>query len=302
MTAPLPSSIDPAEAKANWLLKYIAVQKIYDKQIQSALKEAMEDAGVVADKLGTDKIGERTKKYQAALVRNELRAVIKALYKDILPIVDSGAKDAAEAAAKASLSQDAKVLKALFPDPAERAKWHASFVASARHGIGAMVTRISVGQIPLSKRVYKSQAFTTGLLDRKVNSALARGASAKELADSVCDMINPDTPGGVSYAAMRLGRSEINNAFHAMSIQAAQQPWNEAVEWYLSKVHKPQGCRCEEYALIKTFDKTAVPNKPHPLCMCFIVPKPVSYNSFAEQLLSGEFDAYFTEKYGMRAA
>lgn len=300
MTSPAPKPSDP---RSNWLLRYIAVQQIYDEQIFKALNDAAEDAGKIAESLGNKKIGERTKKYQAALVRQQIKQVIKVMFKDFVPVIDKGQKAAAEAAALASLANDAKVLKTLFPDPKERNAWQASFVESAQHSIGAMVTRITESKIPLSKRVYKTSAFSSGLLDRRINSALARGASAKELASSVKDMIKPDTPGGVSYAAMRLARSEINNAFHVMSIHAAEKfPWTQEVEWHLSKVHVPQGCKCEEYARQKIFPKDAVPLKPHPQCMCYIVPKTMGWNDFAQQLQTGGFDDFFEQKYGVPAA
>lgn len=300
MPSPAPKPSDP---RSNWLLRYIAVQQMYDKQIFKALNDAAEDAGKVAESLGTKKIGERTKKYQASLVKNQIKSVIKTMFKDFVPVIGKGQKDAAEAAAHAALANDAKVLKALFPDPKERIAWQNSFVESSRHGISAMVTRITESKIPLSKRVYKTSAFSTGLLDRRINSALARGASAKELAKTVEDLIKPDTPGGVSYAAMRLARSEINNAFHVMSIHSAQEfPWTAEVEWHLSKVHAPQGCLCEEYAKQRMFPKDAVPLKPHPQCMCYIVPKTMGWNDFAQQLQSGGFDDFFEQKYGMPAA
>ena len=300
MTSPAPKASDP---RANWLLRYIAVQQVYDKQIFKALSDAAEDVGALAKTLGSEKIGERTKKYQAALTRQQIKLVIKDMFKGFVPVIDKGQKAAAAAAAQAALANDAKVLKALFPDPKERVAWQSSFIETAQHGIGAMVTRITESKIPLSKRVYKTSAFSSGLLDRRINSALARGASAKEMAKTVEDLILPDTPGGVSYAAMRLARTEINNAFHVMSIHAAQEfPWTEEVEWHLSKVHVPQGCKCEQYAKRRVFPKDAIPLKPHPHCMCYIVPKTMEWDDFAQQLQGGGFDDFFESKYGMPAA
>lgn len=297
MTAPAAAASSP---QANWLLRYISVQQTYDPQFKKALQNAMTDATTAAGKFNVEQISGRVKTYQSSLVRNEIRKVIKDLYTKITPIISNGQQDAAEAAAKAELSQSAKVLKALFPDPKDRQSWQDSFTASARHGIAAMATRISVSQLPLSQRVYKTQAYSSGLVDRRVNSALARGASAKELASTVKDLINPDTPGGVSYAAMRLARSEINNAFHAMSIQSAQElPWNQYVEWHLSKSHKPHpGDLCEDYAEQVDFDVNGVPAKPHPQCMCYIVPKQMEWSDFTQQLQAGGFDDFYQQKYG----
>lgn len=304
MTKPLPQSSSEDEQRINWLLRYITVQQLYDKKIVAALQRAQYDAGQEADKWQRTNIGDETKRYQFNLVKNEIRKVIQAMFKDLVPTINAGQQDAAEAAAEAALAQDAKVLKALFPNTSERKAWEASYVQSARHGVGAMITRILHTNIPLSKQVYRTTAFETGRLDRKINSALARGSSAKELAALVRSDISPKAPGGVSYAALRLGRSEINNAFHAMSISNAQDdPWVEEMVWHLSKVHKEDpGDLCEDYALQSLFPKADVPPKPHPQCMCYVTRKPMQWGEFQLQLESGSFDAYFEKTYGMPAA
>lgn len=302
MTLPLQQPDD--SARVNWLLRYVTVQQLYDKKIVSALQHASVQAGEVADKLTGDNIGARTKRYQTNLVRHEIRDIIKNMFKDLVPTLNAGQQDAAEAAAKAALAQDAKVLNALFPNASERKAWEAGFVQSARHGIAAMATRILNTNLPLSKRVYKSSAFATGQLDRKINSHLALGSSAVDFAKDIRQFVSPKTPGGVNYAAMRLARSEINNAFHAMSIQSAQEfPWTESVEWHLSKSHKENpGDLCEVYAAQQYFDKNMVPPKPHPQCLCYVVPQTTEWSDFAMQLESGAYDDFFESKYGMPAA
>lgn len=302
MTLPLPT---PEESKkANWLLRYITVQQLYDKKVVAALQRAAFDAGKEADKWDGMNIGDRTKRYQFKLVQNEIRSIIKNMFKDLVPVINQGQQDAAEAAAKAALAQDAKVLKALFPDDKARKAFKASFQQTARHGVAAMVMRVTETELPLSKRVYKSAAFATGQVDKIINSHLARGSSAKELAKAVRSSILPSTPGGVSYAAMRLARSEINNAFHAMTITEIQElPWTEDGEWHLSGVHvENPGDLCESYALERYFPKNDIPKKPHPQCMCYVVPRTTSWSNFANQLESGKFDTFFEQKYGMPAA
>lgn len=301
MTFPLQQPNE--ESRVNWLLRYVTVQQLYDKKIVSALQQAVVDADDAMAKLTGDNISDKTKRYQLSLVRNEIREIIKGMFKDLVPIINAGQQDAAEAAAKAALAHDAKVLQALFPTMSERKAWQASFTQTARHGIAAMLTRMTTSQIPLSKRVYKSSAFAANVMDRQINSHLARGSSAKELAKAVRSSIKPDVPGGVSYAAKRLARTEINNAFHQMSIEAAQEfPWTEEVEWHLSKTHKEQECRCEEYAQTFYFPKDSVPLKPHPQCMCYIVPKIMDWDDFAQQLESGGFDDFYESTYGTQAA
>jgi len=302
LTAPLPQPDD--SGASIWLLKYLTVQQLYDKKIVKVLQQAQFDAGQEADKWQRTNIGDRTKRYQFNLVKDQIRTIIQSMFKDLVPIIDQGQQDAAEAAAKAALAQDAKVLDALFLAAKDRKAWEASFIQSAQHGIQAMITRLTKSKITLSQQVYRTGSMEAGRVDRKINSALARGASAKELAKLVRNDINPNVAGGVSYAAMRLGRSEINNAFHAMSIgQAQEDPWVEEMEWHLSKVHKPDpGDLCETYAEQKYFPKDAVPSKPHPQCMCYLTRKEMAWGDFTDALESGQFDDYFEKKYGMPAA
>lgn len=304
MTFPLPQEdVDP---KVNWLLRYITVQQLYDKKVVKALQRAQFDAAKAMNKLDGSNISDRTKRYQVHLVRNELRSVVRDMFKGLVPVINAGQQDAAEAAAKAALAKDAKVLKALFPDPQARKSWERSFQQSARHGIQAMVMRVTKTELPLSKRIYKSSAFATGTLNNTINSHLARGASAQELAKAVQRHFRKDVPGGVSYAAMRLARTEINNAFHAMSIEAAQQfPWILDMEWHLSKSHGEENCLCEFYAAEKYFLKDEVPPKPHPQCMCYVVPQGMSFDLFVSKLYAGAYDdfiASFDSDTGIKSA
>ena len=298
MTSPLKNK---EQQRANWLIRYVGVQKAYDKKVIKALKLAADDALEAADKWDRMNIGDRTKRYQFDLVAREIRGVIADLFKGLVPVLAQGQMDAAEAAAKALLEEDAKVLEALFPSKNMRESWEESFTASARHTIGAMVNRVA-GIAPtynLSRRVYKSGALSSNQLQRQINSSLARGSSAKELADLVRKSILPNTPGGVSYAAMRLGRTEINNAFHTQSIVSMKdEPWVEHVQWNLSGVHKPDpGDLCETYAAQGTFDKYDVPLKPHPQCMCYVTPVMVQFDSFASNLAAGVYDSYYQKEY-----
>lgn len=303
MTLPLSEPIGDAE-RVNWLIRYIGVQKVYDKKVVAALKDASEDAVKAVEKYADkENISSKVAVYQSSLLRDEIRKVVRDLFNGIGPIVKDGQADAAEAAAKASLQTDADVLKILFPDPKRRKQFEASFKQSARQGIQAMINRVLEPQWPLSERIWNSGSIAAGTLDRKINSALARGASARELAKLVKSDVAYGAPGGTSYVTMRLARTEINNAYHAQSIgQTQDSPWVAEMEWHLSKVHKEQNCLCEVYADQQYFDKQSVPKKPHPQCMCFVTPKRIEKSVFATDLTAGKFDAYFVEKYGMPAA
>jgi hypothetical protein len=303
MTRPLPKYTED-ESRQNWLVKYIAVQKVYDKQIMQALLDASVDAAAAAAKYeGKTNISSKVAMQQSRLVRNEIRKVILDLFKSMTPLIMAGQKDAAAAASKAAMEQDKDLMKILFPNANKRKQFQSSFEEAARQNIAAMVRRILNPQWPLSERVWKSGSLASGQIDRKINSAIARGASAKQLAQMVRSDVKFGAPGGTSYCAMRLARTEINNAFHAQSIANAQElPWVMEMEWHLSLSHKEQDCMCEYYADEQYFEINDVPPKPHPQCMCYVTPVSMGYDNFAEQLEAGSFDDYFEKKYGMPAA
>lgn len=180
--------------------------------------------------------------------------------------------------------------------------------AAARSSLDAMLRRV-YGQsyVTLSQRVYNSSVAIGRVLDNKVNSALARGLSAKEFAREVAPYINPDTPGGLRYASMRLARSEINNAAHAAAINAIQgKPWIQGMQWSLSASH-PKPDVCDEIAEggisgNGTYPADEVPAKPHPHCFCIITPVSVSDDQFLLSLVNGDYDSYAIAKGYLKAA
>lgn len=101
----------------------------------------------------------------------------------------------------------------------------------------------------------------------------------RKIAQDVERYIKPTTPGGTHYAALRVARTEMNNAFHDTARQEAKgSPWTQSMQWHLSGRH-PEPDECNEYAdtdkhaLGKgAFPVDDVPDKPHPQCLCFVTP------------------------------
>jgi hypothetical protein len=173
--------------------------------------------------------------------------------------------------------------------------------AAVASGMDRMMARV-LGQsyIPLSERVYLSNTWINGVLDTRLNSALARGLSAREWVKELADFINPDTPGGIRYAAMRLARTEINNAAHAVAVNNAQgKPWISGMQWFLSASHpKPDDCDNLAEGGVGgngIYDVDKVPAKPHPQCFCSIVPISVSDEQFLINLAGGFYDDYASQ-------
>ncbi len=183
--------------------------------------------------------------------------------------------------------------------------WRASMMAQAKEGLESVLSRQENG-IKLSDKVYKNSALSKGILDSKINTGLALGKSAAEIAADVIGYINPATPGGASYAAMRLGRTEVNNAFHTTSKRHYREtPWINLVQWTLSGSH-PKPDECNEYAdsvHVKgqeagVFHVFEVPDKPHPNCLCYISPVMPDLDTFAKQFKQGKYDDYINKQMG----
>jgi hypothetical protein len=171
--------------------------------------------------------------------------------------------------------------------------------------VQSLISRKENG-ITLSDKVYRNKALSQGYVDRAINNGLLLGKSAAEIAKDVIGYIDPNVRGGASYAAMRLGRSEVLNAYHTTAINRYKaNPWVEKVKWNLSGSH-PRPDECNEYAdsvHIKNgkageFFPEDIPAKPHPNCLCYIEPVVMDLDTFAKNFKSGKFDDYVESTQG----
>ena len=269
------------------------MQDLYDGRIDQALKDALEAAEAALNEVERKSgIGARVQRAQLMGTRSTLYQVINKLYAVLGKTIKEGQQEAAMSAEEAFLTDEEKLLKILFEDPHDREAYMDAQVQKARRNIQSVVTRILETEMTLSQRVYHSRALAKGQVSRTINSHLARGSSAAELAKDVRDMIKPSTPGGISYAAKRLARTEMNNAFHAQSTHDMQdRPWCDQSRWHLSKSHPPRQpeCKCDYYAHVGLFPVDQIPKKPHPNCLCYITPELMDEKTFLNMLVAGEF-------------
>jgi hypothetical protein len=135
---------------------------------------------------------------------------------------------------------------------------------------------------------------------RAIENTLATGGSWRDLAKRVTGLIDPKVRGGVSYAAQRLGRTELNNAFHAVSVQRAiESPFIQYMEWHLSSSH-PKSDNCNIFAEEEhvrgqrggIYLPQEVPSKPHPNCLCYTTPIVMGEDEFMRDFERGKFDRY----------
>lgn len=291
---------NPLEHRANWLGRYLSVERSFIDKLKKVLTEAASNIDENFGDLVNDNVSTKVARVRIALAHKEIRRQMREIFGTTKHLIKDHQQDAAVAAVNAALYDERGVLSWLFPDSINRVQYADSLKQTAKRNIESTITRVLFTEKPLSERVYKTEALANGIVSRTVNNALARGDSAKNLAKDVRALIDPEVPGGVSYAAMRLGRTEINNAFHAQSIMDSQEkPWVEEMRWHLSKRHeKDPGDECETYSLQGTFKKENVPEKPHPNCRCFVTPELPSYDQFENALISGQYDPYLNSVMG----
>jgi hypothetical protein len=148
-----------------------------------------------------------------------------------------------------------------------------AFQHQVESGLSLDLTRVKP---ELSLRVYRNSSTAAETVNSIVRQELIRGTSARKIAARVRPLIDPNTRGGVSYAAMRLGRTELNNAFHSAQLAEADRDWVNGVKWNLSNSH-PRTDICNIYAEHKedelprgVWSKGSVPSKPHPHCLCYM--------------------------------
>lgn len=293
MTFPLPSNDPPQRKRANWLGRYLDVEGKFDDRLKDVLVQATSDISDAFGDLREDLFSAKVRRVQVAQSGKAIRRIINGLFGTEHDLIREHQQDAAMAATDAALYDQRGLLSSIFK-PAELQTYAKSLELTAARNIDAVMTRVLETEKPLSARVYNSRALAQGLVSREINKVLATGGSAKDLAKNVTSLIDPNTPGGVSYAARRLGRTELNNAFHAQSIHDAQAvPWIEQMEWHLSKRHETDpGDECEDYALTQYFSTDQVPEKPHPNCRCFVTPKVPDRESFVQAVDSGQYNDY----------
>lgn len=292
-------STSPEEARAirHWLIPFLEIQRGADRRIEAVLEAAAKDADAAIRALeGKSGVGTSVRRSQLLGSKGIIRRVLMELFGLVQKEISSSQRDAAQAAMNAAVDWDIDILRAIEPNVRKRRILEAALKAGGERNIQSMITRVLFTEMPLSSRVYRSRAGTMDQVSRIVNSALARGDGAKDIAKLVFKFIDPSTKGGASYAALRLGRTEINNAFHAQAIaHSASKPWVVGMEWHLSKSHEPDNCKCEVYARTRNYPIGGVPKKPHPQCFCFVTPRVDDLDIVIAKAKAGEYHGWVEE-------
>lgn len=271
---------------------YLRRQVVVDVAMRKVLRKAITSLDSEIKRLSESaKIGNQVRASQLRLTREML-----AVWRDVGDVIETGIRDSAGDLAKVQEAFDKDLMRKLgtkmTPDFAR------SLVAQAEAGLESYLSR-SHHRFTLSERVYRNGRKSVTAVEGIINEALLTGRSATEIARLVRSYINPRTPGGLSYAAMRLGRTELNNAFHETSIRmATDDPFVDRMKWNLSGSH-PKPDICNEYASAVNrrgwgpgeYAVSEVPRKPHPQCLCFTTTVPISEEAFLRNLHAGKYDS-----------
>lgn len=296
-------SLDP---KKVWLNRLLLVDRKYNAEVTKALAIAAEDIQEAVHELyAKPGIGYEVRRAQLTGVSGVISLGLRTLFRGTTSdIIHRGNAEAATEAIKANNIWDDEVLRKIIPDGGTRKAFKYSLESSASKNIDATVTRITKSKIPLSRRIYRAEAISRGQIDRIVNSGLAKGDGADEIAKKAKDFISPRVPGGAAYSARRLARTEINNAFHSQSIAAiSERPWIAEANWRLSGSHTPKiGDKCEHYARVGRYPVSSIPLKPHPNCLCYITPVVPEIDFILSQFYNGMYDQWLRDNEALSAA
>lgn len=282
---------------------YLRFQSQFDAGVRRILERAAIDVNRIVAQIPGNTFSELTRIAQYRLYQGQIVRILEEMWGEIEREIQDRIIDAA------NLAMDG--VDRLIEIFAESAKERGTFdlfrladgFEAAVHAAADNIRSRIINAIDLSPRVYRNKALASGAVDSVINNGIALGRSAKEIAAEVRSLISARAPGGVSYSALRLGRTELNNAYHRTQRDVyADQPWIWGVQWKLSGSH-PRPDICNDFASGDhdrlgrgIFSPNNVPGKPHPQCLCYIVAATVSREDFVANLLDGQYDRYIRDR------
>lgn len=267
-----------------------------DKELEREMIKVLSRTGAAVEK-DIRELNLKTS-FSASVQRDQKRQLLVAIRQREAELWDSightvsAAKARAAASAANVMSDYTDALTRTTLSTAEQARMRELAVAQAQRQVDSAIARELHSKITLSQQVYKTRQLASGQIDRHITSALGRGLNARDLAREMRQFIDPSVRGGVSYAANRLARTEINNAFHATQIAYAKDsPFVTGMQWHLSGSHKRPD-ECNDYASHDPYTPAEVPAKPHPQCLCYVTPETPSNDDFIRKYMAGDYDRW----------
>jgi hypothetical protein len=288
----------PKPDPRDWQIANAQELRATDREVLAMLRDTRkrvdaELAALIA--LNRSNISDGVKRARLEQSRIVLMREQAATFERLGEITEARRLRAAVRAQRLSAAADAALLK-LVGRSADAQTLYDAALQSSQRAVDVALQRMRFSAVPLSQRIYNTGVWMNGRLQKLINETLGTNINAREFARRARDWFNPNTPGGVRYAAMRLARTEINNAFHSMTVEkAAGKPWVEEMEWNLSKSH-PAPDICNKVAELSPYKADKVPARPHPQCMCYVTEKEVDEDEWIDRFVAGEFDDYLDDE------
>ncbi len=209
------------------------------------------------------------------------------LNKSILSAVYRGIWVACSAGSQGTVAVTTQMTEGVFP----AAKVEKLFAGINERAILAMLARTRQDGLKLSDRVWRTSESVRTSIGIIVEDAVARGQDSRTTAKQVQQYLKPGVfkshkletrrrlgvSTDVSYQAMRLARTEMNNAFHEGTIAVNQHsPGYRGVYWRLSGAHVEPDICTDMAADMSSgepgfYPKGEEPVRPHPNCMCVVI-------------------------------
>ena len=272
---------------------------ITNRQMAILLKEASEEASDVIDTLVTSStFTSQSRLRQISAIRAGITPISTELWTKTGKITEVGMFQQAQLAADQAMDRDFFLgMPGLAVTQYAR---HMHIDAAA--GIQSVLSRRTSGYT-LAERIYANGKVSTAQVGRIVDRGLILQKDARTIAKEVRGYYSPDVPGGASYAAMRLARTEINNAHHHTTIRMSEaRPWVQGYEWNLSKSHpRPDPCdalaEADDYGMGPgKYPKGSAPDRPHPQCLCYLTHVQEDDDAFIDKLSNGQYDSWLEER------
>lgn len=225
---------------------------------------------------------------------------VKQLNNEVLAAIHHGIWLSSSAGAQGPAKSAQQLLEGVLPNDAVKKL----FAGVNERAVLTLLAKTGVDGLKISDRVWKAGDAARDDIILILEDALARGKSAKTIAREVQLYLQPGVAVAhkaevrkrlgvskdVSYQAMRLARTEMNNAFHEGMIAANHHhPAYLGIFWRLSEQHRVPDV-CDDMATNMVHGKPgwyprgAEPVRPHPQCFCVPVCSYIPPARFVEQL------------------
>lgn len=270
---------------------------ITNRQMAKLLKQAAAraEALIQANAVRLGSLSGQVTQAQLRIAQQGLSRISTDLWNEVGKITQAGMYQAGSLAADQALDLDL-----LMGMPGKGLLQMADVIHfEAAQSVEDVISRRTAGHA-LSDKIYVNGKHSTAQVGNIIEQNLLLQRSAKDIAREVRSFFDPAVPGGASFAAMRVGRTEINNAHHETTKRLAKdKPWVLGMKWNLSGSH-PRPDACNDYAAheegLGAGGWADAPSKPHPMCLCYLTHLTVDEDQFMDGLVQGDYDDYLQEK------